>query len=991
MRFRFYALILLLFVSILQAAAQQISVSGKVVSAEDGQPMPGINIVVKGTTVGTVTDANGGYKLNAPDDGTLIFSFIGFETQEIRIGDRAVIDVIMKTDPKQLEEVVVTGYREESRRALPGSVAVVKADKIQNASIASFDQVLQGRVPGMLVSGSSGQPGASAQVIIRGIKSINGTNGPLYVLDGVPITSGIFNTLNPNDFESVSVLKDATAAALYGSRGSNGVVVITTKKGKSGETQVNYTFQYGIAYAPTNRLQVMNSPEKVDFELGVGGTPLASLTSEQIVRLKKINTDWQKVLFTDAPSQQHDISLQGGNDKTTFFLSANYLDQQGTVRNTGLKRYTMKLNLQHEATHFRVGFNSSFGYSQNQRTFEGNAYIGSPLNAVRWSNPYEKPYDDNGDYTKIRSGQPNALQELLENHQWFNDLKGIANINVEYFVPAVAGLSVKTSWGVDYTQRTIDTYFDKSTYTGQQTPGQAGSQQRGVDYAVNFVGTSSINYRKSFGDDHDLFASVYQEIVYNQDKSFNFTGYGITSNLKNDGGITVSPTYLPQLTGDNNEAALKSLFSEISYSYKKRYYFKTGVRRDQSSSFGKNFQNANFYSVGANWRASDEAFFSNLGLNQYVDFLKVYANFGTSGNQYVNGANGRNYYPSLALYSPTYPYDGSSGVRQTQPENPNLSWETVQSFNGGIEFSVLKSRISGSVEYYVNTTLNLLLNAQLSRTSGFATIPQNVGKMENRGVEIELNATVLKTRDFAWNVNANFTYNRNRVLKLADGDEIVNGLTITKVGYPYATNYVVPYAGVNPANGDALYYKKDGSLTNQFSSDDLVPYGTRYAPRFGGFTNSFSYKGVELSVFFSWVQGNKVYNNDRINVENPTYYADNLAKSLLNSWKQPGDITDVPRIQSTGGLTTNTFQAQTTRFVEDGSFLRLRNVMLSYNLPQKWISKAKLRNVRVYAQGQNLWTLFKFQGWDPELASGTLVGAQYPALRTISAGINIGL
>ena len=258
MRFRFYALIFLLFVSILQAAAQQISVSGKVVSVEDGQPMPGINIVVKGTTVGTVTDANGGYKLNAPDDGTLIFSFIGFETQEIRIGDRAVIDVTMKPDPKQLEEVVVTGYREESRRALPGSVAVVKADKIQNASIASFDQVLQGRVPGMLVSGSSGQPGASAQVIIRGIKSINGTNGPLYVLDGVPITSGVFNTLNPNDFESVSVLKDATAAALYGSRGSNGVIVITTKKGKSGETQVNYTFQYGIAYAPTNRLQVMN-------------------------------------------------------------------------------------------------------------------------------------------------------------------------------------------------------------------------------------------------------------------------------------------------------------------------------------------------------------------------------------------------------------------------------------------------------------------------------------------------------------------------------------------------------------------------------------------------------------------------------------------------------------------------------------------------------------------------------------------------------------
>jgi TonB-dependent starch-binding outer membrane protein SusC len=576
------------------------------------------------------------------------------------------------------------------------------------------------------------------------------------------------------------------------------------------------------------------------------------------------------------------------------------------------------------------------------------------------------------------------LQELLENHQRFYDVKGIVNANVEYFVPTIEGLSIKTSWGTDYTQREGDTYFDKTTYTGQQTPGQSGSQSRSNSYNVNFVGTTSVNYRTSIGTDHDLSGSIYHEVVYNQSKGFSFTGYGIVGNLKNDGGITVSPTYLPSLGGSNTESALQSYFAEANYGYKKKYFAKAGFRTDESSRFGADKRRANFYSMGLNWRLSDETFFKNFTTK--VDFLKVYVNVGTSGNQSGIGDFG-----SLSLFTLGASYNGSAGILQAQPANPNLGWETVQSFNAGLEYSVLKGRISGTAEFYVNNTIDMLLPTQLSRTSGFSSITQNIGAMRNTGVELDISARVLKIQSFEWNVNANFTYNKNQITKLVDSDEIINGLTIVKVGYPAATNYVVPYAGVNQANGDALYVKKDGSLTNQFSSDDLVPMGTRYAPRFGGFTNSFSYKGVDLSIFFSWVQGNKVYNNDRTNVENPTYYVDNLAKSLLRAWKQPGDVTDVPRIQTINGLTTDPFQAQTSRYIEDGSFLRLRNVMLSYNLPAKWISKAKLRNVRIYVQGQNLWTLFKFQGWDPELASGTLTGAQYPALRTVMGGINIGL
>ncbi|MBY0435780.1 MAG: SusC/RagA family TonB-linked outer membrane protein, partial [Cyclobacteriaceae bacterium] len=564
-------------------------------------------------------------------------------------------------------------------------------------------------------------------------------------------------------------------------------------------------------------------------------------------------------------------------------------------------------------------------------------------------------------------------------------------ITAEYFMPWVKDLSIKTSWGTDFTQRESDIYYDRTTYIGQQTPGQAGSQTRRSSYSVNFVGTSSLNYRKSLGEDHELFASVYHEVVYNQSKDFSFTGYGLVGNLKNDAGITVSPTYLPQLGGDNSESALQSYFTELNYGYKKKYFAKASFRRDNSSRFGRDRRYANFYSFGLNWKLSEENFFQ--GLTSTIDFLKVYANAGTSGNQIILNSQGQiDDYPSFSLFNQQgYNYDGSAGVRQIQPENPTLSWETVRSINLGFEFSAFKNRISGSIEFYENATINVLLPKQQSRTSGFQSLAQNVGKMNNRGIEIDLSASVLKIRDFAWTANANFTYNKNEIVELVDGDEIVSGNQISKVGFPARTNYVVPYAGVNPANGDALYRKKDGSLTNQFSTDDLVPYGTRFAPRFGGFSNSFSYKGVELSIFFSWVQGNKVYNNDRTNVENPTYFVDNLAKSVLRAWKQPGDITDIPRIQTTGGLTTDPFQTQTTRFIEDGSFLRLRNVSLSYNVPPKIIGKAKLRNVRIYAQGQNLWTWFKFQGWDPELASGTLTGAQYPALRTITAGINIGL
>ncbi len=970
----------------LSVMGQERVVNGRVTSQEDGTPIPGVNVVIKGTATGTASDADGRFNLSVPgSDAVLVFTFIGYATQEITVGSQTTINVQLAPDAKQLGEVIVTGYREESKRAITGTVNTVSSKVIQDVPIASIDQILQGRSPGVLVMGSSGQPGAAANVTIRGRGSITASTLPLYVLDGVPIDPVSFNTLNPNDYEVVSILTDASATSIYGSRAANGVILLNSKKGKAGETKFTYRGQYGVAKAPENKLKLMNSNEKIDFELLTGGGPLDGLTTEEIAELRQINTNWADVLFQDAAFQSHEFSAQGGGANTTFFVSGAYLRQEGTVRNTLLERYTTRVNLAHESGAFRFGINSTFGYSKNQGTLEGNSFIGSPLNAVRWANPYEKPYDDNGDFTQIRTGQPNPLQELLDNERGFNDLKMVGNLYAAYDLP-IKGLSIRTLFGADYGQSDTRIYNDRTTYQGTQTPGQAGSLFRSYQYDARFINTNSINYSTRIADDHSLSVGLYQETNYRQVQNFGFTGYGLTGNLKNEAGITVSEVFQPVLAGVNTENGLSSIFSDIKYGFKDKYHLSLGLRRDGSSRFGSGNKYATFYSVGANWIMSDEDFFQNL--TNKVSLLKLNVSYGTSGNQEgIGNFQSRELYASGGGFS----YDGVSGVRQTQLANSNLKWETQKMFDVSLEYGVLADRITGKFGFYNRLTEDLLFNSPLSRTTGYTSIVQNVGSMRNRGIEISISADVVRAGNFVWNMSGNFTHNQNEIVEIYGGlEKLPQGFTILEVGKPFGTNYMVEYAGVNPANGSPLYRKLDGSLTSDFTSSDLRTWGTRFAPRFGGFTNTFTYMGLEFSAFFTWVHGNEVYNNDRTNVENPTYFVDQMASSLLRAWKQPGDITDVPRIQTVDGLTTAPFQAQTTRYLENGSFLRLRNVMLAYNLPESILSRSGLSSVRAFVQGQNLWTKTEFLGWDPELAAGTLVGAQYPALRTVTVGLNIG-
>ena len=961
------------------AFAQDKTVTGKVTSATDGASLPGVSVTVKGNPkIGTQTDVNGNFKLSVPATSKiLVFGYIGFKSQEVAVSN--VMTVKLVEDLKSLSEVVVTGYGTQNKREIAGSISTIESKEFAQVPIASFDQALQGKAPGILVQSNSGQPGSAANILIRGAGSVLGGTAPLYIVDGVEITANDFSSLNSGDFESITVLKDAISTSQYGSRGSNGVIVITTKKGNSGATKFNYDVQYGESNLPEGKLRLMNSNEKLDYELA-NGNPYG-WTASELTALRAIDTDWEDVLYRTGQTATHTVSASGGNDKTTFFISGSYFDQTGTVKETGLQRTTGRANIENKSGNFVFGLNSSFGYSVFTNTDENNTGIATPLNAARWTNPYETPFNASGGYTDIVSGQPNGLREIELNFRDRKQIKGVGNIYLSYAAPFLKGLTFKTNLGGDFRNNELTEYTDPTTQLGRAQTGNRGSFSRGIGRYFRYTSTSSVNYATTINKDHTLSVGLYNEIIKTNAANFQFTGYGLGGAFQNEAGITPgnnTNNFIPAVGGNGSINALLSYFAMANYGYKGKYYLQATVRRDGSSRFGANKKFANFGSVGASWIISDESFMSGLK-SGFLDELKIKASYGSAGNQ-----SGLNDFQSRELYGRGV-YNGVSGLIQNNLANPELQWERKTTFNAGIEFSTFKGRFSGALEYYNSLTTDLFLNKQLSRTTGNRSLASNIGELQNKGVEASLNFGVVKSKNFTWDINASLTYNDNIVRKLEDGqNEIINGIFINRIGESLNSFYVVPTAGVNPANGNQQYRKLDGSLTETLDADDRIIAGESQIPYFGGFGTTLSYKGFSLNTFFSFVSGNKIFNNDRTNVVFPFYYFDNLAAENLREWRNPGDITDVPRFD-------NVFESNTTRFVESGNFLRLRNATFSYQVPDKFLQKTKIGSIKLFVQGQNIYTWHKFLGYDPEIFGGINNGAQYPALRTFTAGLNIGL
>jgi len=956
--------------------AQNTTVTGKVTDAQTGAPLSGVTISLNAKGLG-VTKADGTYSVAVPPSAKkLTLSYVGYDDQQITVGS-ASQNIKLVPGEKSLNEVVVTGYQALQKRQVTGAIATVKGETFKNTPIGSFDQMLQGQASGALIQANSGQPGAAARVVIRGVGSVNGTTEPLYILDGVQISAGNFASINPNDFESISLLKDASTTAQYGSRGANGVVVITSKQGKSGKTKFEYNAQYGQSRFPENKLVVMNTNQKLDYEIARGNP--YGFTTTDLDSLRKINTNWQDEITQTGITNSHQLSASGGNDKTSFFVSGAMFNQTGTVQKTGLKRYSGRMNLTHSANqNLKFGLNSFVGWSNYQNTTESNSGIASPLNAIRWGNPYERPFTPTGDYQQFLSGQPNPVQDMNETNRGTKEMKVIASAFIESKLPFILkGLSFRTQWGVDYEDWDQTTLFTRFSVAGQSQLGNNGVYAKTSRKLTRYTGTTSINYVKKIGE-HDFSVGAYNEFVNRIFSSFGYNGYGLTGNFQNGAGITNnSLTYIPSVTETKTENALISFFGIGSYSFKNKYFLNTSVRRDGSSRFGANNRFATFFTVGAGWMISDEDFFKNIN---FVETLKLSTSYGTVGNQ-----EGIGDFASRELFG-RGTYNGVVGPGISQLPNQDLTWEEREKFNVGINATFLKGRISLGVDFYNDNTNQLFLNQQLSRTTGFTSLNTNIGRVQNRGWEFTLNTENIKAGDFRWTTNINFTVNRNKVLELTPTTPpigITGGTSIQRIGYPLNSNFLVKYEGVNPANGNAIYRRPDGALT-EFYDDvkDRQIFGTRDAPFYGGFTNKFTYKSVELSVFFSYLFGNLVYNNDRANVENPSYFYDNMWVEVAKEWRKPGDITTIPRANQT-------FRSSTTRFLEDGSFLRLRNLQLAYNVAPSVAKKLSISSARFFLMGENLWTGSKFLGFDPELSSGFLTGAQYPALRTFTLGLSV--
>jgi TonB-linked SusC/RagA family outer membrane protein len=862
--------------------------------------------------------------------------------------------------------------------------------------MASFDQLLQGQAPGLNVKTGSGQPGRSADVIIRGRTSVNGSVSPLYIVDGVEIRPGDFSTLNQADFESVTVLKDASATAIYGSRGANGVIVISTRKGRAGKVRFSYDGQMGWSSLPENKLELMNTQEKLDFEMNIAGNPWG-WSQREVDSLRKINVNWSDAVFQTARMQSHQISASGGNEKSQFYTSLSIFDQEGVTINTGLKRYTGRINLQHSEQNVKFGINLTGGWSTFRGTSEGNQSIGSPLNTVIWALPYERPFNPDGSYANSIQFPfwLNPVEELVVNGDKSWQLKSNANAFAEVKLPWIENLTYRINAGGDFSS----TEGFGITKNGTQSAAQSaafgtafagqGSIGRSLDRRFRYTITNSLTWR-GFIDNaqqHSLTASVYSEYLRRQGRSFNYTGYGLLLPFDSELGLvtgTAQNGYIPAIGGGFPEnSTLLSYFASADYAFKNRYFLTLTGRTDGSSRLSPIGRWEQYWSVGAGWVLSDEKFFKT----RLVNFLKLKASYGSAGNQ-----EGIGDFPYLQQYSRAT-YGGQGTLQVTRLGNNELAWETRTTANLGIDFEMFKSRVRGTVEFYNSVTKNLFFQPNVPATSGGnGVVLYNAGRMRNRGIEVSMGVKVLDFKNFKWTIDANYAYNKNTVLELPNNQSqiLYGNFQVLQVGKPLNSFYLVNYAGVNPTNGNSQYVKADGkTITEVYDAADLVALGTSDAPHNAGLTNTISFKGFEISAFFVVSRGNYIYNNARYNVEFYQYTTSGYSRNGLRAWTQPGDITDFPRIDEAT-------QSQTTRFLEKGDFVRLRNVMLSYNLPKNLTDRLRIQGLRVFVQGQNLATWHNFQGWDPEVSTvvsdfsnSSVAGAQYPSLRIVNVGLNL--
>ncbi len=1006
------ALLLLLGCLVLafQLNAQDRVITGRVTGAT-GNPLENASVLVKGSSVGTTTKTDGSFSLTVPA-GTkfLIISSVGMAQEEVDITGKETVNVSLKGGENNLQEVVVTGYTTTARNKSTVAASVVGAKDISNVPMTNVNDILQGKATGLTVMSTSGQPGSSSNIRIRGVGSISAGASPIYVIDGIIVERGqfvagvisqnndILSNMNPNDIESVTVLKDAAALALYGARGGNGVIVINTKKGKAGTSKVNFVAQYGVTKPSVGNWGMMSAQQVYDYErnvLKLNGYTDAFINGYMPASLLDKTYDWVDGAFVDGNIQSYDLSISGGNEKTRQFLSLGYYDQEGTVFNSGFKRMTVNLNVDHTvSSRLKVGASINTTYS-NGLNADGGSFFSSPILATMTNSPlWLYPYKDDGslfigyeDEFSKGSGNnitgDNWLYSSPLNYSRQKQFRALGKLSGE--LKLTNWMALKQNLAIDIIYAREKAFFDPTTGNGINAadPSKSGEIIESMNNPITFTSQTSLSGNFRLKDArHEFGYLALMEYQRFNSTNIQADGIGIV-----DGGLQVlNVTGTPNaVSGGESEYAFLSYLGQANYTFDSKYSFSASIRRDGSSRFGADNRYALFYSVGGSWKVIDESFMAN---QKFFNDLRIRASYGTSG--VADFGN----YVAQQLYAYGQTYDGAPGSAPSTPGNPKLTWEKNKQTDIGVEFAILKSRLRGTFDVYRRISSELLQNVPVSRTTGFTSAQRNIGELENKGFEVSLSSMNVKTKSFNWTTDFNVSYNKNEVLNLYNHQDIAGGtLGRTREGEPLNSWFLPVWAGVDPNNGDPLWYLADGkTTTNSYAiasrTENRQFVGSSLPKYTFGLNNTLSYDDLSLSFFFYAITGCKVYDQNMSFIDSDGLrYGWNYYKNAdQNFWTTPGQQADRPKPVIGGNR--NSANAS-TRWIESNDYIRLRNVTLSYNLPRSILDRAKMSGARFFVSGVNLLTITNYKGVDPETSLAGNDVFKYPVNKSVTVGLDI--
>lgn len=992
--------------SVKNVEQQQTKVIKGMVQDKNHEPIIGATVLAKGTSTGTITDMDGLFTLEIPAGVTkLSFSYIGYSPLEVDINQQSKIDVTLFEDVVSLQDVVIVGYNMVKRGQITGSIDMIKSDKIAQQSSAALEDRLQGKIAGLMISTGSGQPGSNdVKIRVRGTGSINGSNTPLYIMDGVMIEAAQFSSLNNDDIQDIQVLKDASATAIYGSRGANGVIVITTKKGSQGKTQVSYNLKVGMSMLRDPKSPMMTGAENIQYQgycvaqnpnsksfplmrlLGLEQKAAAGTITpaeqkelaegaQRLTTARATDTDWIGEMTQTGLTMDHSLTLSGGNEKTKFFLSGSFLDQEGSLVGSEIKRYSARLNLDHKVNSMvDFGVNASVGYSNSKfadpSTGEGRTGWTNPWFTALLAYPYESPDNwYNGD-------NPTLITKYYERNSGLLRLVGSTYLNVRF----TDWLRFKTNFGIDYYGRKNMTSLDREH---PKSSSNKGYLSQSTSDTRRYTWTNTLNFNKLFNDVHSVSGVAGFELFDGTYYGFNQTGYDLDqfmtdtpAGIGDKNGTSKNP---PTIGGSKTHSNLLSTFTQWNYTYNNRYNLSASLRYDESSKFVGSNKGAIFWSVGAAWDLGNEKFMENF---EKIDQLKIRASYGTTGNQ-----DGISDFSSFDGYSKVS-YNGKPGYANNELGNANLKWETSAQFDLGVDLRMFGNRLNTTVDFYNKNTKDLLMWKKISQISGFGDIRTNAGSVRNRGIELAVSGTPIRTKDFEWAIGANITYNKNEITDLGtwsnEDNRFVDGDVLYEIGKPLGTWCMVEWAGVNPETGEAWFHDQKGGKTENISDAPAVDkFKSSEVPWFGGFNTSLTYKGFELSANFTfafdyYIMNSSLWylNNHNFNGNKPAY--------MLTMWKKPGDVTNVPRFDA-----KNNPSPWASQFLEDASYLKFKTLRLAYTPSRKLLDKLKvIKSMTVYCQGENLATFTSYSGQDPEI-SGSIDYMSYPLPVNVTFGINL--